>query len=484
MEISSNNNEETMISSNNEDQRKITPVEIFSKVIFTTKVKATTTTTDTTTSSVCDILWPSRDFLTHLKDTIVDEEEKCEFIPKESLIIHYDNISGDRVRELSELHHKYLIFLTYKPVCITMYVTMIFNVGFNIWFIVQGSIVAIPRIILKVLMILIYPSFLSNVLVGKQLGAMHEFNKLATSPFKNNAVSYQFLTGYEIIDSTIAFNLSKISEMPTLYWKAAEERSNLNFMKRFTFFGVFVGIFVIPAIMFYLEIYRPIVDCLNRDCGDPFLRAFDSFITIITWILLGGNIVEVVVTFLLTLSAHFFQVEVFKTRLELDRTRKSKDGGQWKSKRQLVEEYLYHQELLSRSATIWQGILCFSLVFLLVVFIAMCIVSLIFISLGETDVAVLNVLQGLAAVFLFFMLLLLPAQLNSSCSEIVSILTKGADDDWEIYGNRKDLLEYFQSNSLQYTVYKFAITYSWLIGFGSGVASTLFAIGISFYLGV
>ena len=189
--------------------------------------------------------------------------------------------------------------------------------------------------------------------------------------------------------------------------------------------------------------------------------------------------------FLLTLSSHFFQVEVFKTRLELDRTRKSKDEGQWKSKRQLIEEYLFHQELLSRSATIWQGILCFSLVYALVVFIATCIISLIIISLGgDTEIAALFLVYGIVAIFLFFMLLLLPAQLNSSCSEIVSILTKGADDDWEIYGYRKDLLEYFQSNSLQYTVYKFAITYSWLIGFGSGVASTLFAIGISFYLGV
>ena len=33
------------ISNNNEDQRKITPVEIFNKVIFTTKVKATSTNT-------------------------------------------------------------------------------------------------------------------------------------------------------------------------------------------------------------------------------------------------------------------------------------------------------------------------------------------------------------------------------------------------------------------------------------------------------
>ena len=208
------------------------------------------------------MLWPSRDFLTHLKDTIVDEEEKCEFIPKESLIIHYDNISGDRLRELSELHHKYLIFLTYKPVCITMYITFICSFGIRIswdYLIILGAI-----------MTSMYPPFLSNMLVGKQLGAMHEFSKLAISPFKNNAVSYQFLTGYEIIDSIIAFNLSKISDMPTLYWKAAEERSNLNFMKRFTFFGVFVGIVVIPATMFYLEIYRPIIGCLNRDCGDPF----------------------------------------------------------------------------------------------------------------------------------------------------------------------------------------------------------------------
>jgi len=479
--------EETMdqlISNNNEDQRKITPVEIFNKVIFTTKVKATSTntntiTTNTTTNNVCDMLWPSRDFLTQLKDTIIDEEEKCEFIPKESLIIHYDNISGDRVRELSELHHKYLIFLTYKPVCITMYITFICNFGIRIsW----GDY----AMILSAIMLSIYPPFLSNMLIGKKLGAMHDFSKLATSTFKNNAVSYQFLTGYEIIDSIIAFNLSKISEMPTLYWKAAEERSNLNFMRFFMYFGVFVGIVLIPALFFYFEIYKfLIVWCSKVECGAATL--ISSFINIISLILLGGNVVEVLVMFLLTLSSHFFQVEVFKTRLELDRTRKSKDKGQgqWKCKRQLIEEYLFHQELLSRSATIWQGILCFSLVYALIVFIATCIIALIIISLGgDTEIAALFLVDGIVAILLFFMLLLLPAQLNSSCGEIVSILTKGADDDWEIYGKRKDLLEYFQSNSLQYTVYKFAITYSWLIGFGSGVTSTLFAIGISFYLGV
>ena len=111
----------------------------------------------------------------------------------------------------------------------------------------------------------------------------------------------------------------------------------------------------------------------------------------------------------------------------------------------------------------------------------MCMAVFLLINHGHYDVAVLFLFY---AVILFFIFLFLPAQLNASCSEIIDILTRGADDDWELYGKRKELMEYFQSNPMEYTVYKFAITYSWLIGFGSGIASTIFAIGISLYLGV
>lgn len=274
----------------------------------------------------------------------------------------------------------------------------------------------------------------------------------------------------------------KLSGMPKLYCKAVEERANLNHMTNFMHFGLFIGTVFIPAIMFWAEIYRPIVHCSTHVC-DPFLSFLNSFTKIICCIFLGGNIVETLIIFLVTLSSHFFQIEVFKSRLELDRTKKNIDEAQWKSQRQLIEEYLFHQELLTRSASTWQGLLCFSLVFTLIIFIAMCIVSLILISI-DTAAAVLFLFYGIVSVILFFMFLFIPAQLNSSCSDIVTVLTKGADDDWELYGKRNELLQYFQSNPLEYTVYKFAITYSWLIGFGSGIISTLFAIAISFYLGV
>ena len=470
-------NQSTIERTYSGDQRKITPNEIFDKILINTKIKASTTTT-----TVCDKLWPNREFLQHLKDTIHDEEEKCEFITKENLILHCDNITGDRVRELSEWHHKYLVFLTYKPVSIAMYVTYFILLGFDVSWISKGNTIAIPLLAIGTLMIFVYPPFFSKILVGKRLGIMHDFNKLTTSPFKNNAVSHQFLTGYEIIDCIIAFNLIKLSSMPTLYCKAVEERANLNHLTKFMYFGLFIGTVFIPAIMFWFEIYRPIVSCSTHVC-DPFLSFLSSFTKITCLTFLGGNIVETLVIFLVTLSSHFFQIEVFKNRLELDRTKQNREQGQWKSQRQLVEEYLFHQELLSRSASIWQGLLCFSLIFTLIVFIAMCIVSLILISI-DTAAAVLFLFYGIISVILFFLFLFIPAQLNSSCGDIITILTKGADDDWELYGKRNELLQYFQSNPLECTVYKFAITYSWLIGFGSGIISTLFAIAISFYLGV
>lgn len=195
-------NQSTIERTYSGDQRKITPTEIFDKILINTKIKA---------STVCDKLWPNREFLQHLKDTIHDEEEKCEFITKENLILHCDNITGDRVRELSEWHHKYLVFLTYKPVSIAMYVTYIIILGFNVSWISKGSVIPIPIVFIFSIMLFAYPPFLSKILVGKRLGTMHDFNKNTTSPFKNNAVSHQFLTGYEIIDCIIAFNLMKLS---------------------------------------------------------------------------------------------------------------------------------------------------------------------------------------------------------------------------------------------------------------------------------
>ena len=82
----------------------------------------------------------------------------------------------------------------------------------------------------------------------------------------------------------------------------------------------------------------------------------------------------------------------------------------------------------------------------------------------------------------FFILLTLPAQLNSSCDDIVGLLKRGDEDNWELYGNRKCLLDYIESNPLQYTVYKFAITYNWLIGFGSGILSTVIVTAITYAL--
>lgn len=185
-------NQSTIETTYNRDQRKITPTEIFDKILLTTKIKASTTTATTT---VCDKLWPNREFLQHLKDTIHDEEEKCEFITKENLILHFDNITGDRVRELSEWHHKYLVMLTYKPFSIAMYVSYIGLLVFDVLWISKGNTIVIPLLTLVSMMIFVYPPFLSKILVGKRLGTMHDF-KLTTSPFKNNAVSHQFLTGY------------------------------------------------------------------------------------------------------------------------------------------------------------------------------------------------------------------------------------------------------------------------------------------------
>ena len=103
--------------------------------------------------------------------------------------------------------------------------------------------------------------------------------------------------------------------MPILYCKAVEERANLNYMTNSMYFGLSVGTVFLPAIMFWLEIYRPIVHCSTHVC-DPFLSFLISFDYIIFFTFLGGNIVETLIIFLVTLSSHFFQIEVFKNRLK------------------------------------------------------------------------------------------------------------------------------------------------------------------------
>ena len=69
------------------------------------------------------------------------------------------------------------------------------------------------------------------------------------------------------------------------------------------------------------------------------------------------------------------------------------------------------------------------------------------------------------------------------CDDICGLLKRGNDDDWIIYGGRKELIEYLESNPLQYTIYDFAITYNWLVGFGSGVLSTLIVTAITYIVG-
>lgn len=80
------------------DQRKVTPQDNEQ-----VRVKAKVMT-------VCDTLWPDREFLKGLQSKLNDEEEKCELLSKESLIFYYDDVIGDRVRELSIWNHNLLIF--------------------------------------------------------------------------------------------------------------------------------------------------------------------------------------------------------------------------------------------------------------------------------------------------------------------------------------------------------------------------------------
>lgn len=267
-----------------------------------------------------------------------------------------------------------------------MYVTFIIAVCIDTVRVSKGELFLIPVDLCIIVMILVYTPFLSKVLVDSRFGILHDFSKLKNSmfsPFKNNAISYQFLTGYEIIDSIIAFNLSKVEMIPSSYWKAIEKRSNLNYMRNSIYFGLIFGVVIFPAVMCWLFIYIPISTCEDSIC-DPLYYVIHSIVNLVHLMIYASSTVQVIVIALLTMCVHFFQIEVFKNRLEVDRMKKS--GGQWKSQRHLVEEYLFHQELFSRSSSIWQFILSFSLVFSLIAFFAMCgaTVLTVFSSDGHT----------------------------------------------------------------------------------------------------
>jgi len=66
----------------------------------------------------------------------------------------------------------------------------------------------------------------------------------------------------------------------------------------------------------------------------------------------------------------------------------------------------------------------------------------------------------------------------------MKIIITAAPNDWKNLGTRDGfMLPYLTSNQIYYYVYGFPITYSWLLGFGSGVISTLIAAGVSMVFG-
>lgn len=449
-----NSNDDDIDNNKNNDQRKFTPLEIVNDNL------SKDFNVNDNVITICSTLWPDQDFIQDIKTNILEKEMNCEFITKESLIMYYDNIKGDRIKDLSTWYHKILIFLTYKPVNIAMHISFIVAVCTDIVYICNGSLIVIPLLTASTIMYIVYSSFLSKLLVGCRTGILYDLSKLNTwnwNPFKYNAASYQFLTGYEIIDSIIVFNLSKKSDIHITYWKAVEERSNLNIFRKQIYFGLFLSLIVFPTINIYLFAVIPIMNCIT---GVWFCNGFIVIrhIALLTfWLIFSTIMIQIFVMNLLTISTHFFQVEVFKTRLEIDRSKRN--DGQWKSQRHLIEEYLYHQELFSASTKIWQGLLFFTLLYSFILVFVCCAISL-FIASVDVVLSSLFLFYTIFDAIIFLVLLFLPAQLNSSRSEIINILTKGADSDWELYGRRKELLEYFQSNPLEYTTYNFAITYS------------------------
>lgn len=202
--------------------------------------------------------------------------------------------------------------------------------------------------------------------------------------------------------------------------------------------------------------------------------------------------------FCFTLHAHTLDIEMFVERLNADRLdengkNKSNWGWQWNRDKAFLEEYLFHQLLVHRSAAVWELSLACSLLCSMTLFI-----------LGVTsfanrvefnDVENINaLLETLIYTFLglvgFVSIFHAIAMLNGRLGKPILAVTEASTSDWcklggkhsNDSGGRDHLLAYFKSNPIVFKIYGIEINYQVYVIVGSSMFSVFLLIA-TYYIG-
>ena len=144
------------------------------------------------------------------------------------------------------------------------------------------------------------------------------------------------------------------------------------------------------------------------------------------------------------------------------------------SVRDFNEEYLYHQAVIRRSSESWQLIVVICL-FLSVAAAAFLLAG--FFILQDLWCLGLSVIFGMILIILVMRM----AVLNGKLASIVTVLKEASSDDWPLYGGRGKILHDLTDNPIQFTLYGFAITYSWLLSLTTAVVTANLSVVLVIY---
>merc|ERR1711991_400448 len=220
----------------------------------------------------------------------------------------------------------------------------------------------------------------------------------------------------------------------------------------------------------------PIIIIVNASyfLSEDYVDAGEGALLFILWSLYTPYLIactsHLVAFFYFSVTAHCFQMSMFTERLNFERANdpkinlrdQSRTNFQWCSSAAFMEEYLFHQIVLRRSSTLWETVLVITLFYSSAIFI-LGVIGLIYegnyLNLGYT------VLGGVTLL---------------SIAGILRMLKAGSPENWiNLKGSgssgRQYLLEYVQSNPIEFTLFGLTITWGFYLAVTGAMGSSLIA---------
>jgi len=281
---------------------------------------------------------------------------------------------------------------------------------------------------------------------------------------------------YRLMNAIISFNIKtrdstrwsakENMKVPLLYeeriWRDVESKTDMGFFKSVVFLIPLAFVIAIIVQFFQNFLMWTVIPIAQGSFVSIWI--FINVVGYFYWPYLIGCIVGIFSTFVLTMHVHHFQLTLLKARLEFDRIHNEDVVPQWKSLRLLIEEYLFHQFTIKRTAEAWQLIVVVCELGL-IIYSAVAIAAFIMFH----DENIFGV--GIIAACVFLLVLYLIAKLNGELSAIREILVCGSSEDWKLYHGRDELIKYLDSNPTQFCIFGFAITFKFLVGIATSIIS-------------